>query len=234
MQEVKLELKDAGSSKKVPLLDPEMLRENNKKALYRDPNMSGTTKLQLERHERLHRKYESGDLRKCILSYFLLCTPWRLKMLAWMGSNLAGSTNVPELDEIKESVPLRLYKIPEDHSLGADKRYHGTDGDLPGCNKVDCPHLLRNSKTHRLSRDQIIEDVGITTTRGGCETVFFSSRLRSHLEGENPILVDSISPLWPRTGSRRAYLYQPLRYPGRFSIVDSDLTHGSIHQIEGQ
>ena len=83
---------DGGLEKKPPILDPDILRKNNEKALYHDPNMNGTTKMrQLEWHERLHKLYEQGDLKQCVLSYFLLCTAkWRSIMLAWMGSKLAG------------------------------------------------------------------------------------------------------------------------------------------------
>ena len=97
-------LKESGSSdnKKVPVLSPEALREANQKWLRNDPNMSGKRKLmQLERHERLHWLYENGDLHKCLMSYFLLCVADdRMKLLSWMGSDMAKDSEKPSFDDL--------------------------------------------------------------------------------------------------------------------------------------
>ena len=76
---------DGGLEKKPPILDPDILRKNNEKALYHDPNMNGTTKMrQLERHERLHKLYEQGDL-KSVYSHIFSCVLQNGAASCWLG-----------------------------------------------------------------------------------------------------------------------------------------------------
>ena len=118
MKAVEAALKESGSKKAPPVLSPSILEEQNKKAIKNNPNISGKQKLrQLERHQRLHLLYEAHRLRKCLLSYFLLVVaPDRLKLLKWMGSDLAGDTPMPTADELPK-LPLRLAKIPEEYGI---------------------------------------------------------------------------------------------------------------------
>jgi len=79
--------RESGSDKRPPILTPDILKEQNYKALRNDPNKSGRRKLrQLERLQELHLLYEKAKLKRCLLSYFLLVTEeQRLKLLSWMG-----------------------------------------------------------------------------------------------------------------------------------------------------
>ncbi|KAL7456981.1 hypothetical protein ACHAWC_008439 [Mediolabrus comicus] len=114
--------RESGSNKRPPILTPEILQEQNRKAMRNDPNRSGKRKLQqLERLQKLHLLYERAKLKKCLLSYYLLVTEKeRLKLLSWMGSKLASHIEKPSLDEINK-IPLRLAKIPQEFGVGADK-----------------------------------------------------------------------------------------------------------------
>ena len=135
-----------------PILTPEMLHQQNEKALRNDPNLSGKRKLrQLERLQRLHLLYEVGELLKCLLSYFLLVTEdGRMKLLWWMGSSLASCIDKPTVEELPR-ISLRLAKVPEDYSFGGDKGFTGLEKDFPNVNACDTPVQVANSKTHCLS-----------------------------------------------------------------------------------
>ena len=67
--------RESGSVKRSPIRTPDILNEQNKKALRNDPNISGKRKLlQLERLQKLHALHEKAKLKKCLLSYYLLVT----------------------------------------------------------------------------------------------------------------------------------------------------------------
>ena len=80
-----------------PLLEPDDINEQNRAALEGGVNTSGVEKLvQLEVHKCLHRAYESGDLRKTVLSHFLLSVAVdHHKLLKWVGSDLAPEGIAP-------------------------------------------------------------------------------------------------------------------------------------------
>ncbi len=143
------EAKRKRSSKRPPILTPEILEEQNAKAIHNDPNVSGKRKLlHLERHQRLHLLYESGKLRKCLLSCFLKVVEQdRLKLLSWMGSKLAVDIKKPTCGDLP-TIPLRLAKIPQDYGLGGDKGFSGVEGYLPNLNEVVTPPQVANSNTH--------------------------------------------------------------------------------------
>jgi len=218
-------LKESGSSdkKKVPVLSPDVLQESNEKTLRNDPNISGKRKLmQLERHERLHRLYEAGNLRKCLLSYFLLCTANdRRALLSWMGSDMTKDIAKPSLDDLPK-LPLRLAKIPEDVGVGADKGFDDTSGDFPNVNEVHTPVKVKNSKTERLSAGQIISEIPITTSRAGCETVFSRVQVEAFLKERIPYWLIRYLPHVHSLAHGEANLYQPLRTIGSNSIVSED------------
>jgi len=64
--------RESGSMKRPPILTPDILNEQNKKALRNDPNISGKRKLlQLKRLQKLHVLYEKAKLKKCLLSFII-------------------------------------------------------------------------------------------------------------------------------------------------------------------
>ena len=215
--------RDSGSEKRPPILTPEILQEQRRKALRNDPNRSGKRKLQqLERLQKLHLLYEDGDLEKCLLSYFLLVTEdQRLKLLSWMGSNLASHITKPSLDELNE-LPLRLAKIPRDCGVGGDKGFSGIEYDLPNCNEVVTPPQVANTKKERLSKDQIESEVPITTARAPCETVFKRVDDEAVMKEKVPYWIIPWLPHGHALAHGQANLCRPLRYPGRNSIVGDD------------
>ena len=147
---------------------------------------------QLERHQRLHLLYEDGSLRKCLLSYFrLVVADKRLKLLKWMGSDLAADTPMPTAGELPK-LPLRLAKIPEEYGIVGDKGFTGIERDMPNCNDVNTPVQLTNSKTHRLSEEQIFSDIPITSVRAPCETAFLRTAKEDILPRNDKLLHHSL------------------------------------------
>mmetsp|Transcript_44335 Transcript_44335/g.94357 ORF Transcript_44335/g.94357 Transcript_44335/m.94357 type:complete len:877 (+) Transcript_44335:1360-3990(+) len=223
MKSVEKALRDSGDKKRPPVFTPQILEEQANKALRSGPNSSGKRKLcQLERHQRLHLLYEGGQLSKCLFSYFLLVEePNRLKMLSWMGSELAASVPKPNLEDVPR-IPLRLAKIPEDCSLGGDKGFTGIEKSLPNINHVDTPVQVQNSKTHRLSSEQIESDIPITTVRAPCETIFSRTGNEAILSEKIPYWLIRYLPMGQSLAHGEANIRAPLRYPGRNSIVGQD------------
>lgn len=141
---VEKELRTTGKRKTSPILSVETLKEQCEQAIRSGPNWSGKFKCrQLEIHQWLHLLYESGKLRKCLLSYFLLVSKEdRLKLLSWFSSTLAGDTIKPTKEELPK-IPLWLAKIPEHVDIGADKG-------LIGCSRISTlPKHLLSSRTQR-------------------------------------------------------------------------------------
>ena len=221
--------RDIGDDKRPPILTKEILKKQNDRALRNDPNQSGKRKLcQLERHQRLHLLYESGELDKCLLSYFLLETESdRLKLLRWMGSNLAGDISMPNLEDMKE-IALRLAKIPERYGVGADKGFTGIEKFMPNCNDADTPPGVVNSKKERLSKEQIEAEIPITTVRGASETVFSRIVVEDALKEKIPYWLIQWLPYVHALAHGEANLFKPLRYPGRNSSVGADYWENKI------
>mmetsp|Transcript_14350 Transcript_14350/g.24033 ORF Transcript_14350/g.24033 Transcript_14350/m.24033 type:complete len:730 (-) Transcript_14350:42-2231(-) len=220
---VKKAQQESGSEKRPPILTPDILKEQNSKALRNDPNNSGRRKLrQLERLQKLHLLYEKAELKKCLLSYFLLVTEeHRLKLLSWMGSKLASHIEKPSLRELN-NIPLRLAKIPEDYGVGGDKGFSGIEYSLPNCNEVDTPPQIANSKKERLSKEQIESEIPITSVRAPCETVF--KRVDNHavMKEKVPYWIIPWLPHGHALAHGEANLCRPLRFPGRNAIVGDD------------
>jgi hypothetical protein len=215
--------RESGSNKRPPILTPEILQEQNRKAMRNDPNRSGKRKLQqLERLQKLHLLYERAKLKKCLLSYYLLVTEKeRLKLLRWMGSKLASHIEKPSLDEINK-VPLRLAKIPQEFGVGADKGFVGIEYKLPNLNKVVTPVQVANSKKERLSKEQIESEVPLTSVRAPCETVFKRVDNEAVMKEKVPYWIIPWLPHGHALAHGEANLCRPLRFPGRNSIVGAD------------
>ena len=113
MKKVELKQRESGSKKRPPILTPEILEEQNVKALRNDTNFLGKRKLmQLERLQRLHILYKDNVLHKCLLSYFLLVTEeTRLKLLSWMGSDMASQRDRTREDRPRQN-PQRRGRDP--------------------------------------------------------------------------------------------------------------------------
>ena len=60
--------------------------------------------------------------------------------------------------------------MPEDYGIGGDKGCTDIERDLPNVNCIDTPAQVANSKTQRLSSEQIIYEIPITKLCAPCET----------------------------------------------------------------
>jgi hypothetical protein len=110
---------------KVPVLTREEVEKDFHEALYSGVNSSRREKLkQLETHEQLHLKYESGELHHCQLSYYLKATVQeRHVLLAWMGSSMVSSDLSPEWIDDVPKIAFCLAKFPEGTTTLSDKGF---------------------------------------------------------------------------------------------------------------
>ena len=116
--------------------------------------------LQLECHERLHRRYVSGILSPCLLSFYLESVAEdRWALLDWLGSDLTPESHLGKTVS-PPKVPLRLNKIPIGREGLADKGFDGTDRFLPNMNPVRTPLLLRTRKVKQYLRSEVFGSAG--------------------------------------------------------------------------
>ena len=223
MYKVGAEQKRTGKRKRPPVLGPALLEEISDRYVRNDPNQDGTRKLrQLEVLERLHRLYQEAEIKRTILSYYLLVTETeRMLLLSWMGSDLAKDIPKPLPDDLP-NIPLRLAKIPADYALCGDKGFTGIEHYLPNVNEVVTPATVANSKTHRLSSEQIVSEIPVTSIRAPCETFFWRVVQEEALSEKIPYYLLSYLPYAHAIAHGFANLYEPLRRPGRNSIVGDD------------
>ena len=115
--------RESGSVKRPPILTPDILNEQNKKALRNDPNIYGEeealTAGTFTKAPRTVRK-SKGEEVSFIIYYLLVTENQRLKLLSWMGSKLAANVPKPSLGDIHK-LSLRLAKIPQDCGVVGDK-----------------------------------------------------------------------------------------------------------------
>ena len=78
---------------------------------------------------------------------------------------------------------------------------------------------MQEFKTCPISTGMIIEDVSISTTRGGCETVFHRVNKEEIMREKIPYRLIAFLPYGHALAHREANLNQPLWYPGRSSII---------------
>lgn len=137
----------AGNKRKRSVLidDKQALLDEFMDVLRSGPQSSALELLcQLEFHERLHRMYESGDLCKCMLSYYVkLMEADRMRILHYLGSDMVPEGYDPG-DEPMPRVWQRLAKIPKEVDVIADKGFDKTSGCYPWWNYVWCPIILRD------------------------------------------------------------------------------------------
>ena len=137
--------------------DPGAMMEEANEHVRSGPQSSPLEMLcQLETHERLHRHYQSGDLRKCMLSYYLLVMAEdRMRILHHLGSKMVPHDYEPS-DEPLPEVYLRLAKIPPGFDVIADKGFDKTDGLYPWWNLVWVPIVLRNRNVKQSLTEEIV------------------------------------------------------------------------------
>ena len=175
---------------------------------------------QLEFFERMHRRFESGDLRKNLFSsYLFISNDFRKQLLAWMGSSMVP---VGYTCENPPDVWLRLAKLPPDSEGLGDKGFEKTERSLPFLNRVRTPRVLRSRKVKQYHELELLPKRSLCTGRYTIEVDFsrFSSLdgMKETIPYENLCLL----PYMVELGHAQMNLGRPLRKPGRNSGLPPD------------
>jgi hypothetical protein len=172
--------------------------------------------LQLECHERLHRKYASGTLSRCLLlNYLEFMKEHRWALLDWLGSLMTPEDKKGTCTEPPE-IPLRLHKIPPGRQILGDKGFDKADRFFPNMNPVRTPLLLRSRTVKQYLRDQIFGEEGnksLCRLRYTSEVAYSrataADSLKDAIHYSNMCLLQHMHS-W---GHGRMNLYKPLREP---------------------
>ena len=206
------------SDKLAPLIEVDVLKQQNTNALEGGVNSSGIEKLaQYEVHERLHIAYENKHLKKTTLSHFLSATKRdRHMVLKWLGSDLAPTTiPMPVEDELPD-IWLRLSKIPPSYGILGDKGFYKADRLNPNINVVRTPWKLSDDKVQEYKRSagMIQSDRETSDTRVVVEDDYERYRNETILKGVVPYWVIAMLPYAHEWGHANMNLLDPVRRPG--------------------
>jgi len=208
-----------------PTISREMLEANAKRALRWGVNSSGLEKLkQMEAQERLHRSYESGAIKKCMLSYHLLVTKMdRMKLLRFFGSDLADGEAAPAAEDLPK-IALRLAKVPAGMSLLCDKGFERDSRHYPKFNRILTPMLLRKMKYagYRFSKGQVRLNREKCKLRYSSEVAFSSALREEGLVDVIPYGLIYILPHIHSWGHAVINLKHPSKPYGRDKVVGND------------
>lgn len=183
----------------------EAIVEFNKILLRSGPNQSSTTKLdQLKIHQSLHLAYKKGDLRKCLLSYYL--NEMEQARLCMM-SHLMGEAG----DEEPPVLYTRLAKIPVGGTVLADRGFYFDAPSYPNVNGQVTPHFITGRD--QFESNEISSDLVTCRLRWSSEAVF--SRITDHnaLTDVIPFSYFPIMGAMIEWGHAHANLMQPFNNP---------------------
>jgi hypothetical protein len=186
----------------------EAIVEFNKILLRSGPNQSSTMKLdQLQIHESLHLAYKKGELRKCLLSYYLNeMEETRLCMI----SHLKGEAG----DEEPPVLYTRLAKIPVGGTVLADRGFYFDAPSYPNVNAQVTPHFITGRD--QFESNEISSDLITCRLRWSSEAVF--SRVTDHnaLTDVIPFSYFPIMGAMIEWGHAHANLMQPFNSPPNY------------------
>ena len=169
------------------------------------PNESTSRKLeQLIVHEALHQAYVKGDLKKCLLSYYLqFMHTLRADMLLHLKGE-AGQNMPPYL-------LTRLAKIPPGFTVLADRGFYFDAPSYPNVNAQITPHFLTSRE--QFESDEVSRDLITCRLRWSSEAIF--SRVTDHeiLTDVVPYSHFSILASAIHWGHAHANLMQPFNSP---------------------
>jgi hypothetical protein len=220
--------------KSIFLRDRQDIRNDAKDALHSSPQHDPQQLLsQLELHERLNTLYETGKLKKTMLSYYLKTVRvYRLDILHWLGSAAVSVDYVPTYDEGNPpKVPLRLSKIPPGKEVLGDKGFERTDRLYPHLNHTRTPKVLRTRTVKQYNPDEI---AGIGGKKDVCRL-----RYTSEVSFQRMTIMNGLKDVIPyKNLNMLPYMYEwgfaminlcrtPLRLPGKNSGVGRDYFDGS-------
>ena len=153
------------------------------------PKESIRTKLrQLLRQEALHKKFHSGKLQKCLLSYYLLHTREQRLVLIEQCRKALGEEKSKE--DMKWTA-VRLEKLPVSYDGLGDRGFAGTSTSYPNCNDMKTPEFLDGREQYTFG-----ETVG---TRDLCQSRYGSEAYNKRTNDYN-FIRDKI----PRTNFKHA------------------------------
>jgi hypothetical protein len=150
------------------------IRVYNNKFLQRGPDETTDTKIaQLELHERLHLKYDSGDLPKCMLSHYLKSTvEWRRELKAMLKSGDAAY--------LEKHWKKRMSKIPCGWTILADRGFAYDAAKYPNFNIHVTPSFVEGRD--QFTRGELKRDITKCNLRWISETNFARVTDESSLE----------------------------------------------------
>ena len=197
------------------LLRLEELKEAAKEVLNSGPDRNGKAKLeQLQMLEVLHQTYESGDLKKCLLSMYLKLTEHhRTRLIKELEMFRDGELDTPP------QIPRRLAKLPQLYKVLADRGFDGDSLSYPHFNIIITPEFL-GSKRDQFSMAELERDRRICELRYTCEVVF--SRVTTEKYVSDVIPYSRLAHIehahcWAHA---QANLRQPLKMPGKKSGIN--------------
>jgi hypothetical protein len=181
------------------------INKMNEELLIAGTNESTTKKLeQLIVHKALHEAYSRGDLRKCLLSYYLeFMNDLRTDMMSHLNGD-AGDKEAPLL-------MTRLAKIPPGFTVLADRGFYFDAPSYPNVNAQITPHFLTSRE--QFESDEISRDLITCRLRWSSEAIF--SRVTDHevLTDVIPFSHLSILASAIHWGHAHANLMQPFNSP---------------------
>ena len=162
---VVLELSTANKKKKdLRAIAIEKINEYNRNYIrYMDPgSITAEKKEQLLVHQRLHEKYKSGKLKKCMFSHYVkFMEPLRLQMLEAIDNN----------DMVFfEKIPTGLSKCPPGWVILADRGFAFDASRYPNLNRQVTPHFI--NKRDQFTKEELSTDLSVCKLRYNSETHF--------------------------------------------------------------
>ena len=203
-----------GKSKEKKLVSKDLLRIDDIKAMAQavldsGPDRNGKTKLaQLEMLQELHKEYEAGHLKKCLLSMYLKLTlNHRETLIEELKKFRDGKLEQPP------KIPRRLAKLPAWLKVLADRGFDGDSLSYPHFNTVVTPEFYdKESKQFDLA--QLERDRKICELRYTCEVVFSRVTTERLLAGIIPYSAFAHIEDAHCWAHAQANLRQPLQPPG--------------------
>jgi hypothetical protein len=145
----------------------EDVHKQNEDILKMGPNEGPERKLlQLERHQRLHVQFESGNVEYCLLAYYLLVmTDVRLQQIKILKGKVKKADMIASV-----TYRTRLSKCPHDRSVLADKGFAKTALYYEFLNEQLTPSFIDGR--NQFTKDEISADLVKCQLRYGSETSF--------------------------------------------------------------
>jgi hypothetical protein len=210
------ELKGTDTMTTLARENDDALRKHLAKAFKLSPQSSPEELIQqLELHQRLHMLYETGRLKKCMLSAYLYMTiQYREQLLLHLGSSSITPTTAANSPPPPD-VWIRLAKIAPGVEGLADKGFERTDRYFPFFNAIRTPRVLRGRKVKQYHEDELEPKRAICTARYINEVGFARTVDLDVIKDTVPYENLRILPYALEWAHAHLNIGLPLRKPGR-------------------